>query len=171
MEAVLVGRSRRAIVMLFAAAAAFGAGSAVAQEDLTRGKTPAQLYASDCAECHRNPRALGNRTSPYSLASFLRVHYTASRESAAALANYLVALGPDPRAGSGRASPSSSRSRPAASREERKPSTEASKPAEQAKPAEEAPKPPQPVPEAPASAPAAETPAPAAAPPAAANPQ
>jgi hypothetical protein len=141
----------------------------MAQEDLTRGKTPAQLYASDCAECHRNPRALGNRTSAYSLSSFLRVHYTASRESAAALANYLVALGPDPRAGSGRPS-SSSRTRPAGSREERK-SGEANKPAEQAKPAEETPKPPQPVPEAPASAPAAETAAPAAAPPAAADPQ
>ena len=153
--------------MLVAAAAAFSAGSARAQEDLTRGKTPAQLYASDCAECHRNPRALGNRSSAYSLASFLRVHYTASRESAAALANYLVALGPDPRAGSGRPSSSSPRARPAGSREERK-SSEANKPAEQAKPAEETPKPPQPVPAAPASAPsAAETPAPAASPPAA----
>ena len=174
-EAVLLG-SPRTIVMLVAAAAAFSAGSAKAQEDLNRGKTPAQLYASDCAECHRNPRALGNRTSTYSLVSFLRVHYTASRESASALANYLVGLGPDPRAGSGRA-PSSSRTRPAGSREERRSveerkSGEASKPAEQAKPAEEtkpaeeAPKPPQPVPQAPASAPAAETPAPAAPPPA-----
>jgi hypothetical protein len=168
-EAVLF-ESRRTIVMLVAAAAAFGAGPAKAQEDLTRGKTPAQLYASDCAECHRNPRALGNRSSAYSLAGFLRVHYTASRESASALANYLVGLGPDPRAGSGRASPSS-RTRPAGSREERK-SGEASKPteqptaAEEAKPVEEAPKPPQPVPQAPASAPAAETPAPAATPPA-----
>src|SRR5689334_1438401 len=79
------------------AAAGLNAGQGLAQEDLNRGKTAVQLYASDCVDCHKNPRALGNRDNPGSLSAFLRVHYTASRESAAAIAAYLVSLGPEPR--------------------------------------------------------------------------
>ena len=83
-------------VALWVLVAGCGLGPAVAQEDLNRGKTAAQLFASDCADCHRNPRAL-KRNDPASLTRFLRVHYTASRESASALAAYLISLGPDPR--------------------------------------------------------------------------
>jgi hypothetical protein len=125
-----------------------GAGPVLAQEDLNRGKSAAQLFASDCADCHRNPRAVGNRDNANVLADFLRVHYTASRESAAAIAAYLVALGPDSRTGSARpAAPA--RSRPAAAQEQGKASPE-SQPA--AKPAEPTPPtPPEPVPQAPAA--------------------
>ena len=54
-------------------------------------KPPAQLFASDCtgAGCHKGPQGLSKGQFPGMLASFLREHYTNSRESAAALASYL----------------------------------------------------------------------------------
>ena len=94
-------------IALLVLASGSGLGPAVGQEDLNRGKTAAQLFASDCADCHRNPRAL-KRNDPATLTRFLRVHYTASRESASALAAYLISLGPDPReprSGSGQRRP------------------------------------------------------------------
>lgn len=61
-------------------------------------KPAAQLFASDCtgAGCHKGPQGLAKRLG---LANFLREHYTNSRESAAALANYLTNIprGPEPR--------------------------------------------------------------------------
>jgi hypothetical protein len=55
-------------------------------------KPPAALFASDCtgAGCHKSPQGLGKNTGIGGLAGFLREHYTNSRESAAALANYLL---------------------------------------------------------------------------------
>ena len=67
------------------------AGSANAQENLDSGKTPAQLYASDCAICHKTPQGLSKSVGDFGLASFLREHYTASREAAAAIAAYVQA--------------------------------------------------------------------------------
>jgi hypothetical protein len=64
-------------------------GSAGAQENLDLGKSGAQLYASDCAICHKSPGALAKAGGLFGMDSFLRQHYTASRESAAAIANYL----------------------------------------------------------------------------------
>jgi hypothetical protein len=94
---------------------------------------------------------LAKRENATALADFLRVHYTASRESAAAIAAYLVSLGPDPRAGSGR--PTTQRSRPAASQDQSK--TDQAQPA--AQPAEPAPAVPiESVPQAPAAAPSAQ---------------
>ena len=57
-------------------------------------KPPAALFASDCtgAGCHRGPQGLGRSMGIGGLAGFLREHYTNSRESAAALANYLQKL-------------------------------------------------------------------------------
>jgi hypothetical protein len=170
-EVALFERSLFA-VLIVVLAAALGAGPVTAQEDLTRGKTPAQLFASDCADCHKSPRGLTSRSNINALASFLRVHYTASRESAAAIAGYLVALGNDPAARAPSRPPSSSRSRPA-SQEQGKSNQAAqptaAKPADKPadKPDEDSPKPPESVPEAPAatSAPApAGEPAPAAKP-------
>jgi hypothetical protein len=89
----MVGR----LIALVVVAAAWGSGHVAAQDDLNRGRTAAQLFASDCAECHRNPRAL-DRRDPGTLTNFLRLHYTASRDNARALAAYLISLGPDPRA-------------------------------------------------------------------------
>jgi hypothetical protein len=64
---------------------ALAAGPACAQDNLDAGKTPAQLYTSDCAICHKTPHGLGKNGTE----SFLREHYTASRESARAIASYL----------------------------------------------------------------------------------
>ena len=65
-----------------------------AQENLDLGKTPAQLYASGCAICHKSPQGLAAKGDGiFGLESFLRQHYTASRESAAAIAGYLRAVG------------------------------------------------------------------------------
>ncbi|MGB8613224.1 MAG: hypothetical protein WCD60_16545, partial [Pseudolabrys sp.] len=63
-------------VVISAAAAVNGAET---QETLGRGKTPAQTFASDCAVCHKSPQGLAKSASG--------LHYTSSRESAAALAN------------------------------------------------------------------------------------
>ena len=68
-----------------------------AQENLDSGKTPAQLFASDCAVCHKSPQGLAAKAGGLSgLEGFLREHYTASRESAAAIAGYLRAAGSPP---------------------------------------------------------------------------
>src|SRR3954469_6042786 len=70
-------------------------------ENFSAGKPPAQLFASDCtgAGCHKGPQGLTKRLLPGSLTGFLREHYTNSRESAAALANYLSKLpsAPEPK--------------------------------------------------------------------------
>jgi len=73
-----------------------GAAAAHAQESLDSGKTAAQLFASDCAICHKTPQGLAKPGRISGLNDFLRQHYTASRESAAAVAAYLqsVAKGP-----------------------------------------------------------------------------
>ena len=66
--------------------------SSGAQVDLDRGKTPAQLYASGCAACHKSPQSVAKTNSIFGLESFLSEHYTTSRESAALLAAYLRGL-------------------------------------------------------------------------------
>ena len=68
------------------------AGPAVGQESLDKGKTPAQLFASDCSPCHKSPQGLAKSGGLFGLDGFLREHYTASRESAAAIANYLKSM-------------------------------------------------------------------------------
>ncbi|MSO67208.1 MAG: hypothetical protein EXQ82_05235 [Pseudolabrys sp.] len=72
------------------------ANSAGAQESLDSGKTPAQLFALDCVICHKSPQGLAKSGGFLGLDSFLRQHYTASRESAGAIANYLKAVGDAP---------------------------------------------------------------------------
>lgn len=74
------------------------AGSAGAQENIDQGKSPAQLFASDCAICHKSPAALSKAGGLFGMESFLRQHYTASRESAAAISNYLKSFGDAPAA-------------------------------------------------------------------------
>jgi hypothetical protein len=63
--------------------------SAGAQENLDVGKSPAQLFASDCAICHKSPQGLAKAGGLFGVQNFLREHYTASRESAGAIAAYL----------------------------------------------------------------------------------
>lgn len=77
--------------------------AAGAQDSLDQGKTPAQLFASDCAICHKSPQGLAKGGGLFGVQSFLRQHYTASKELAAAIASYLEAMdraaGPAPRGG------------------------------------------------------------------------
>src|SRR6516162_2500045 len=65
------------------------ASSAGAQGNLDQGKTAAQLYASACATCHKSPQSVSRTNRFFGLESFLREHYTSSRESATILAAYL----------------------------------------------------------------------------------
>jgi hypothetical protein len=70
-------------------ALALTAGAAFAQ-DFTAGKTPAQLFASDCSACHRSPDGLGKKYNAGSLTGFLRAHYTTKQETAGSLAKYVM---------------------------------------------------------------------------------
>ena len=73
------------------------ANSAAAQETLGRGRTPAQTFASDCAVCHKSPQGLARSAGGFfGVEGFLREHYTSSRESAVALANYLRSVDSGP---------------------------------------------------------------------------
>jgi hypothetical protein len=69
-------------------AAALQISAADAQGNIDAGKTPAQIFGDTCAGCHRSAREL-RRAS----ASFLRSHYTAGSDEAAAMANYLAGVG------------------------------------------------------------------------------
>ena len=66
-----------------------------AQGNIDAGRTPAQLFSDTCAGCHRSTRDIKRPT-----AGFLRQHYTAGSDEAAAIANYLNSgASSDPRAG------------------------------------------------------------------------
>lgn len=78
--------------MATAMAALLFAGTAGAQENLDMGKTPVELYASDCAICHKSPRGLSKGGGIFGLEAYLRQHYTAGASSAHAIASYLKAV-------------------------------------------------------------------------------
>jgi hypothetical protein len=78
--------------LLVSAVLALSGAPLAAQENVEAGKTPAQLYASDCAICHKSPQGLSKAGGLFGLQSFLREHYTASRETATVIANYLKAI-------------------------------------------------------------------------------
>ena len=96
------------------------AGPAAGQESLDRGKTPAQLFASDCSPCHKSPQGLAKSGGLFGLDGFLREHYTASRESAAAIANYLKSMEGGPGRATKRATKGDEKKKPAAKTGERK---------------------------------------------------
>jgi hypothetical protein len=66
------------------------AAGAVVAQDLSAGKTPAQLFTSDCSACHHLPKGLGKKYNTGSLTGFLRAHYTTNPDSAGALARYVM---------------------------------------------------------------------------------
>jgi hypothetical protein len=70
---------------------------AFAFENFDKGKTPAQLFTSDCGICHNSPVGLGAQMAPQALSGFLTEHYTASAEIANVLAGYLISVGKDTR--------------------------------------------------------------------------
>ncbi|MBV9237234.1 MAG: hypothetical protein JOZ94_15485 [Xanthobacteraceae bacterium] len=65
-------------------------GTAVAQVDYSKGKTPEQLFNSDCSACHASPQAIGRSRDVRALTAFLEQHYTTKTQWAALIANYLV---------------------------------------------------------------------------------
>lgn len=89
---------RRCNILVAGVLVVLGVTPAWAQENVEAGKTPAQLYASDCAICHKTPQGLTRGGGIFGLTSFLREHYTASRESAAAIAQYLKTVDQGPAA-------------------------------------------------------------------------
>lgn len=104
--------------------------SAGAQDSLDQGKSGAQLFASNCAICHKSPEGLAKSGGVFGVQSFLREHYTASKETAAVLAAYLEAVGrtagpaqrsaPPKRAARGEASGKPAANKPAAKKPEAK---------------------------------------------------
>src|SRR3954453_18083220 len=95
-----------AVLTLWAMPAAPAKDAPPPPQGVSRGenfsaKPPAALFASDCtgSGCHKSPQGLGKNAGIGGLAGFLREHYTNSRESAAALANYLskIPSGPEPK--------------------------------------------------------------------------
>ena len=82
-------RFARRVLVLTGIALALAAGQAAAQDNLDAGKKPAQLFANDCSACHKSPAGLSKAPGLFGLESFLREHYTASRQTAAMIANYL----------------------------------------------------------------------------------
>src|ERR1700739_2486984 len=56
---------------------------ACAQVNIDQDKSPAQIYAGDCAACHKSIRGLANGRSAGSPSGFLSEHYTASSREAA----------------------------------------------------------------------------------------
>jgi mono/diheme cytochrome c family protein len=77
-------------ISIFVLGLAVACASAAADaQDLTAGKTPAQLFGSDCAECHRSPSSVAGTLDVRALTGFLREHYTTKSETAGALAAYV----------------------------------------------------------------------------------
>jgi hypothetical protein len=64
-----------------------------AQVDIDQDKTPAHIYANDCAVCHKSIRGLANGRSRMALRAYLAEHYTSSDSEAAALAAYVLSGG------------------------------------------------------------------------------
>jgi hypothetical protein len=85
------------VVRLFAPAlvlfAALAPPLAHAQVNIDQDKTPAHIYASDCAVCHKSIRGLANGRGNSSLTEFLAEHYTSNQQEASALAAYVLAGG------------------------------------------------------------------------------
>jgi mono/diheme cytochrome c family protein len=63
---------------------------AAAQENLDRGKTPQQMFNTDCGICHRSAKGLGTSMGSWQLSGFLAEHYTTSKAAASALTGYLL---------------------------------------------------------------------------------
>ncbi len=83
----------RHLASAFGLIAGLAPAMALAQTNIDQGKSPAQIFATDCAACHKAARGLANGRNSAALADFLREHYTTSGEQAAALAAYVLGAG------------------------------------------------------------------------------
>jgi len=63
------------------------------QTNIDQGKPASELFANYCAVCHKSTRGLANGRNGLSLSLFLREHYAASSQQAAALAAYVISAG------------------------------------------------------------------------------
>ena len=64
-----------------------------AQVNIDQDKSPAHIFASDCAVCHKSTRGLANGRGSSALSGFLAEHYTSSKEEAASVAAYVLSAG------------------------------------------------------------------------------
>ncbi len=87
---------RHAIILGIGFFALTRAGAARAQ-DLSAGKTPAELFHYNCALCHNSPRGLAaagaQKGGMSGLEGFLAEHYTSDTKSAEIIAAYLKSAG------------------------------------------------------------------------------
>jgi len=132
---------------LVAGLAPAAAATAHAQNNIDQGKSAAEIFAADCATCHKSVRGLAAGKNSFMLSSFLREHYTASRDQAAAMAAYVLsargsepaprqkpeteharATGEEPKSGEAKSGEPKSAARP--TRASAKPEEEETRPAE-----------------------------------------
>jgi len=78
------------------AMAALSAGPTRGQTNIDQGKPASELFANYCAVCHKSTRGLANGRNSLTLSMFLREHYAASSQQAAALAAYVISAGGNP---------------------------------------------------------------------------
>jgi hypothetical protein len=67
-------------------------GGLARAQDLDQGKSGAQLFATNCRDCHHSPKGLAKDRFSWTLSSFLEEHYTSSPASAQALTAYLQSI-------------------------------------------------------------------------------
>ena len=75
------------------AVAVISAETVLSQTNIDQGKPASELFANYCAVCHKSTRGLANGRSSLTLSMFLREHYAASSQQAAALAAYVISAG------------------------------------------------------------------------------
>jgi hypothetical protein len=97
--------------MILAAAVMLMATVASAQ-NLDAGKPAEKLFADGCSACHRSPRGLAKGRYTLTLSWFLQDHYSASSDTAKALAAYLVSVDTPSPAAAAKPGAKSSRSAP-----------------------------------------------------------
>lgn len=125
----------RGIRVAVAVLAVLSVAPASAQENLYANKTPAQIFATDCAICHKTPQGLAKAGGPLGLGleGFLRSHYTASRESAAVLSRYIQAMDTGPAAPERKRSAKPAAKKPAEAKSDAKPGESKPVPASETK--------------------------------------
>ena len=109
------GREVFAPLMILGTVAAAGValtGSFASAQNLDAGKSAEKLFADGCATCHRSPRGLAKGRYSLTLSWFLQDHYSASSDSAKALAAYLVSVDTPPPGAAGKPTKKPSRSKP-----------------------------------------------------------
>lgn len=127
----------RRLAAVIGLVAGLGPAMAHAQTNIDQGKTPAQIFANDCAACHKPTRALANGKNRFALTEFLREHYTTSREQAAGLAAYVLGAGFGAKPANEPPKSTKAEEETPAAAKQQKPTEEAAKPEEEPAAAED----------------------------------